>query len=52
MNKNQKYSELLRFVARIAKEKCTGQKECLSCMAIELLRRVTHHEDAPIDTGE
>lgn len=52
MNKNQKYSELLSFVCRVAKLKCTDPDECLSCDAIDLLRRVTYKEDMAMDIEE
>jgi hypothetical protein len=55
VNKNEKFSELLRFVAKIAKFNCKCEcpkGSCVACDAVDLLRRVTFKEDAPIDTGE
>lgn len=49
MNKNAKYSELLGFVARVANGDCycseEFEMECLSCPAIELLRKVMREEE-------
>ena len=55
MNKNEKFSELLSFASKVAAFSCECQqddRECISCPAVELLRRVTFKEDTPINTGE
>lgn len=55
MNKNQKFSELLRFVANIAKYPCDDVETpciCISCEARNLVRRVTYKEDNPMEREE